>query len=109
MIIFRMITNLLSLVTKRSISRAFCSVGQSNLFFHPGFDPENVEKFANSFLIFENIVSAKEEEMFMKEMEPHLKRHVYEKDHWDDVTLDYFVSWLNTHADFLGHSGLQRN
>ena len=109
MIIFRMITNLLSVVTKMRISRAFCSVGQSNIFFHPGFDPENVEKFANSFLIFENTVSAKEEEIFMKEMEPHLKRHVYEKDHWDDVMLEFLLLGLNTHVYFLGHSGLQRN
>ena len=54
-------------------------------FFHPGFSLENREKFAESFLIFENFVTEKEEESFMKEMEPHLKRHVYEKDHWDDV------------------------
>jgi len=57
----------------------------TNLYFHPGFNPENVENFTKSFLVFENVVDENEEEIFMKEMEPHLKRHIYEKDHWDDA------------------------
>jgi len=80
-----MITKLLPQLSKRAISRQYCSFNQANFFFHPGFDPENVEKFANSFLIFENLISVNEEDLFMQEMEPHLKRHVYEKDHWDDA------------------------
>lgn len=80
-----MIPKLLSLMPKRVLSRSYCSFNQSNLFFHPGFDPGNVDKFAKSFLLFENIVTENEEEIFMKEMEPHLKRHLYEKDHWDDA------------------------
>jgi len=56
-----------------------------NLHFHNGFEPENIKKFSASFLLFENIVSENEEENFMNEIEPHLKRHVYEKDHWDDA------------------------
>ena len=88
-----MITKLLPLVTKRVLYRSYSALSQSNLFFHPGFDPSNVEKFASSFLIFENIVSEKEEEIFMKEMEPHLKRHVYEKDHWDDVIYELFHNY----------------
>jgi len=76
---------ILQAVTKSILSRTICSVSKSNFYFHPGFDPENVDKFANSFLIFNDILSEEEEETFMKEMEPHLKRHVYEKDHWDDA------------------------
>ena len=54
-------------------------------FFHPGFPAENVTKFSDSFLVYEDVVNEDEEEAFMKEMEGHLKRHIYEKDHWDDA------------------------
>jgi len=76
---------MLQVIMKKSFLRAFCSCSYSNFYFHPGFEPANVDKFANSFLIYENILSEKEEEAFMREMEPHLKRHVYEKDHWDNA------------------------
>ena len=69
-----------------------------NLHFHDGFEPENINKFSASFLLFENIVSENEEENFMNEMEPHLKRHVYEKDHWDDVSSSNFQLLLVTRS-----------
>ena len=82
-----MITKLLPFLSKRVTSRNY----STNLYFHPGFNPENMDKFADSFLIFENVISEKEEETFMKEMEPHLKRHIYEKDHWDDVRVEMLL------------------
>ena len=54
-------------------------------FFHPGFPAENVTKFSDSFIVIEDVVNEAEEDAFMKEMEVHLKRHIYEKDHWDDA------------------------
>ena len=46
-----------------------------------------MREFINSFLIYNDFISKSEEEQFMSEVEPHLKRHIYEKDHWDDVSL----------------------
>ena len=80
-----MISIILQSISKSLLSRTFCSASKSYFYFHPGFDPDNIDKFVNSFLIFDDILTEKEEETFMREMEPHLKRHVYEKDHWDDV------------------------
>lgn len=74
-----------SKLIRNVLSRHFSDQKYPHFFFHPGFSQDNKEKFADSFLIYENFVTEKEEESFMKEMEPHLKRHVYEKDHWDDV------------------------
>ena len=55
--------------------------------FHPAFtSSEWRQKFSGSFVILEDFVSAEEETSIMKEVEPHLKRQVYEKDHWDDVS-----------------------
>ena len=39
----------------------------------------------SSFRLHPNFITPEEEENLMKEVEPHLKRQVYEKDHWDDV------------------------
>jgi len=44
-----------------------------------------MREFINSFLIYNDFISKSEEEQFMSEVEPHLKRHIYEKDHWDDA------------------------
>jgi len=79
----------------KRIIRLYSEVKYPNIHFHPGFAAENVDKFADSFLIYENLVSPTEEETFMAEMEPHLKRHVYEKDHWDDVSLPWEIKTVN--------------
>ena len=73
-------------IFRKVLNRQFSDQKYQHFYFHPGFNPDNKEKFAESFLVFENFVSEGEERTFMKEMEPHLKRHVYEKDHWDDVS-----------------------
>ena len=39
----------------------------------------------SSFRLYPDFISLEEEENLMKEVEPHLKRQVYEKDHWDEV------------------------
>lgn len=48
--------------------------------------PVNLKKeFAESFLIYENFVNEEEEKNLMEEFEKHFKRHLYEKDHWDNA------------------------
>ena len=59
-----------------------------NLVFHQGWRDEDEMKFAKSFQIFDDFITESEESSFISEMEPHLKRHIYEKDHWDDVSLE---------------------
>ena len=68
-----------------------CSQAHKNLYFHPGWSDELQEKFAKSFLIYDDFICESEETKFMSEMEPHLKRHVYEKDHWDDVSVNFRI------------------
>ena len=51
--------------------------------------------------MFDNFVSEGEERTFMKEMEPHLKRHVYEKDHWDDVSWGIILNIFITKQFFF--------
>ncbi len=53
--------------------------------FHPGLRDEWREKFAQSFAVTEDFVSEEEEAGLAKEVEPHLRRQVYQQDHWDDV------------------------
>ena len=57
--------------------------------FHPEFPEEHQLGFLQSFLVLEDVVTEDEEAGFMKEMEPHLKRHIYEKDHWDDAIVGF--------------------
>ena len=54
-------------------------------FFHPGFREENKGPFKSSFEITRNFIKDEDETNLMDEVEPHLKRLVYEKDHWDEV------------------------
>ena len=53
--------------------------------FSAEFDPSLAAKFRASFLVHEDFVTAEEEAALMAEVEPHLGRLVYEKDHWDEV------------------------
>jgi len=57
--------------------------------FHSEFPEEDQLSFLQSFLVLEDVVTEDEEVAFMKEMEPHLKRHIYEKDHWDDAIVGF--------------------
>ena len=100
----------LQLQLLRKVSnRQFSDQKYPHFYFHPGFNPDNKEKFAESFLVFENFVSEGEERSFMKEMEPHLKRHVYEKDHWDDVSSLVDHNIVSLYTSHLGHSRVQRD
>ena len=93
------------------------SKSNKNLYFHPGWSDELQEKFAKSFLIYDDFICESEETKFMSEMEPHLKRHVYEKDHWDDVSVNFascnhlVLLYFNRLIafSFSGNTGVQRN
>jgi hypothetical protein len=40
---------------------------------------------STSFWLISDFINPAEEESLLKEIEPHLQRQVYEKDHWDEV------------------------
>lgn len=48
---------------------------------------EDKQAFAKDMALMENFISPAEEESFLKELEPYLKRLRYEFDHWDDVRI----------------------
>ncbi|XP_063858720.1 alpha-ketoglutarate-dependent dioxygenase alkB homolog 7, mitochondrial-like [Scylla paramamosain] len=53
--------------------------------FHPTCQAETITSVSSSFTVVPNMITEAEEEMLMKEVEPHLKRLKYEFDHWDDA------------------------
>ncbi len=62
------------------------------LHFHPGLSPSWREKFLSSFRVMEDFVTEAEEAAIIKEVEPHLGRMFYEKDHWDEVRIPSIVA-----------------
>ena len=42
--------------------------------------------FRDSFALHKDFISEIEESNLVIEVDPHLQRQVYEKDHWDDVS-----------------------
>lgn len=64
----------------------YCSKAVSRFVFSPTFPDELKDEFRSSFIVHENFASPEEEDRLMAEFEPHLKRHIYEKDHWDNVS-----------------------
>lgn len=59
---------------------------KSELFhFHSACQTATIANVSSSFTLIPNFISKAEEEILMKEVEPHLKRLKYEFDHWDDV------------------------
>ena len=72
----------------------YCSKAVSRFVFSPTFPDELKDEFRSSFIVHENFASPEEEDRLMAEFEPHLKRHIYEKDHWDNVSLSRAVSFF---------------
>ncbi|XP_045593421.2 alpha-ketoglutarate-dependent dioxygenase alkB homolog 7, mitochondrial [Procambarus clarkii] len=54
-------------------------------YFHPLCQPEMRMRVVSSFDVVRDFINEEEEEILMKEVEPHLKRMKYEFDHWDDA------------------------
>ena len=59
---------------------------QSALFFGPNWSEDSMQQVFKSMTLIKDFISTEEEESLFKEVEPHLKRQVYEKDHWDEVS-----------------------
>jgi len=53
--------------------------------FTKNFPDELKNDFVRSFLVYQDFVTEQEEENLMIEFEKYFKRHVYEKDHWDNA------------------------
>lgn len=68
------------------------AVANEKLFFyHPDVVGEEFRtRFHNVFKVYENFISEKEEEMLLKEVEPHMKRLRYEFEvHWDNAIVGF--------------------
>ena len=51
-----------------------------------------MQQVFKSMTLIKDFITTEEEESLFKEVEPHLKRQVYEKDHWDEVSYrNFFV------------------
>ena len=47
----------------------------------------HAEGFLSSFTLCEDFINPIEESNLLLEVQPHLERQVYEKDHWDEVSI----------------------
>ena len=57
-----------------------------NTFISQDRQQTHAEGFFNSFTFCEDFISDIEESNLVLEVQPHLERQVYEKDHWDEVS-----------------------
>lgn len=55
------------------------------LHFHSTCQKATIANVSSSFTVIPDFITKAEEEILMKEVEPHLKRLKYEFDHWDDA------------------------
>ena len=65
----------------------FCQIQTE---FHPletKWNSEILQNLQNSFMIIPDFINEEEEMSLLKEVEPHLKRLVYEKSHWDEAII----------------------
>ena len=104
--IYRMIIKLQRHLLKCLIPRfSSTNVHNSSFAFTNNWSDDKRREFINSFLIYNDFISKSEEEQFMSEVEPHLKRHIYEKDHWDDVSL-LIIFTKSNNPTLLGNTRL---
>jgi hypothetical protein len=55
------------------------------------FPAEQRDSFLASFRLHVNFVNDAEEGEFVRELNPHLMRHKYETDHWDNVSMSSVI------------------
>jgi len=60
-----------------------------NTFISKDRQQTHAESFFNSFTFCEDFISDIEESNLVLEVQPHLERQVYEKDHWDEAIVDF--------------------
>jgi len=76
----------------RSCSNITSNLQKSQTEFNPieeKWNPEIVKNLQDSFKIIPDFISEEEEMALLKEVEPHLIRLVYEKNHWDEAIIDF--------------------
>jgi DNA-binding transcriptional regulator GbsR (MarR family) len=72
------------------IFRRFLSAARNVLIFNEAkWSPEILEAARQSCSVCENFITEEEERNLLDEIEPHMKRLKYEKDHWDDAIYLY--------------------
>jgi hypothetical protein len=69
-----------------SIDRILADTVSSNFEFKGQWPEHEQKQFLNDMRVLDNFLTTDEEEEFLKEIEPYLKRMRYEFDHWDDVS-----------------------
>ena len=82
------------LFKKLDLKRPFSSTCSSRQLI--SYEPESSEwnqdlreNLEISLKIIPNFITDKDEESLVKEVEPHLKRLVYEKNHWDEAIIKF--------------------
>jgi hypothetical protein len=58
------------------------------------FPAEQRDSFLASFRLHVNFVNDAEEGEFVRELNPHLLRHKYETDHWDNVSMPSVIIFM---------------
>jgi hypothetical protein len=63
------------------------SAAENNYFDFCGkFPADRRQSFLSGFSLHADFVNEEEETEFIREVDPHLRRHKYETDHWDNVS-----------------------
>ena len=76
----------------RSYSNITSNLQKSQTEFNPieeKWNPEIFKNLQDSFKIIPDFINEEEEMALFKEVEPHLKRLVYEKNHWDEAIIGF--------------------
>ena len=76
----------------RSCSNITSNIQKSQTEFNPieeKWNPEIFKNLQDSFKIIPDFINEEEEMALFKEVEPHLKRLVYEKNHWDEAIIGF--------------------
>jgi hypothetical protein len=74
-----------------TVSAAASSTTADLFEFGHRFPAEQRDSFLASFRLHVNFVNDAEEGEFVRELNPHLMRHKYETDHWDNVSMSSVI------------------
>ena len=78
----------------KTIIKKYCSILNDRLVssYEPAQEIWNesiLQNLETSFRVIPNFITENEEKLMIKEVEPHLKRLIYEKDHWDEAIVKF--------------------
>ena len=66
---------------------------------------ETAQSFIQSFRLLTDFITKEEEELMYREVDKELKRHPFEKDHWDEVGPQSSKLSFNLNRSFIFFSG----